>query len=184
MEHISTPVALIHVDAHADTADTMSGESLCHGTPFRRAYEDGLLANDKVFQIGLRGTISPAEYQWGRDRGWTVVQAHQCYHKSLAPLMAEIRAAIGPSTPTYLSFDIDGIDPGFCPGTGTPEIGGLTTVQALEIVRGCSGLNLVGGDLVEVAPIYDTSGATAYTGASLLFEMLCVLPAVQGRKEK
>ena len=178
VESLSRPVALIHVDAHADTAEDMSGEKLCHGTPFKRAFDDGLLINDKVFQIGLRGTISHGEYQWGRDQGWTVIQAHECYHKSLSPLMEEIRTKIGPDTPTYLTFDIDGIDPGFCPGTGTPEIGGLTPIQALEIIRGCRGLNIVGADLVEVSPIYDTSNITAYTGASLLFEILCILPKV------
>ena len=177
---LSEPVALIHVDAHADTSDEMAGEKLAHGTPFRRAFDDGLLLNDKVFQIGLRGTIyTKDDYQWARDQGWTVVQAHECFHKSLVPLMNDIRAKIGPKTPTYLTFDIDGIDPGFCPGTGTPEIGGLTTIQGLEIIRGCQGLNIVGADLVEVAPMYDTTGNTALTGANLLFEMLCILPKVK-----
>jgi guanidinobutyrase len=95
--------------------------------------------------------------------------------------MAQIRAKIGPDTPTYLSFDIDGIDPAYAGGTGTPEVGGLTVPQALEIVRGCRGLNLVGCDLVEVSPAYDISGNTALLGANLLFEMLCVLPGVTYR---
>ncbi len=175
------PVALIHVDAHADTSDDMFGEPIAHGTPFRRAWEDGLLINEKVWQIGLRGTgYSPEDYDWARDKGWTVVQAEECWHKSLAPLMTDIRAKIGPDTPVYITYDIDSLDPAFAPGTGTVEIGGLTTIQALEIIRGCAGLNIVGGDLVEVSPPYDTTGNTALIGANLLFEMLCALPKCQG----
>ena len=170
------PVALIHVDAHADTNDEMFGEKIAHGTPFRRAVDDGLLVNDKVFQIGLRGTgYAPDDFDWGRKQGFTVVPAEDCWHKSLTPLMADIRSKIG-DTPVYLTYDIDSLDPAFAPGTGTVEIGGLTTIQALEIVRGCAGLNLVGGYLVEVSPPYDTSGNTALIGANLLYEMLCVLP--------
>jgi len=172
------PVALIHVDAHSDTNEHMFGETVAHGCPFRRAYEDGCLDNDKVFQIGLRGTgYSPDDFNWGRDKGWSVIPAEYCWHKSLTPLMQDIRDKIG-DTPTYLTFDIDSLDPAFAPGTGTVEMGGLTTWQALEIVRGCAGLNLVGGDLVEVSPPYDPSGNTAMIGANLLYEMLCVLPGV------
>ncbi|MGB3314438.1 MAG: agmatinase [Albidovulum sp.] len=172
------PVALIHVDAHSDTNDEMFGEKIAHGTPFRRAFDDGLLDNTRVFQIGLRGTgYSPDDFNWGRKQGWTVVQAEDCWGKSLRPLMADIRAKIG-DRPTYLTYDIDSLDPAFAPGTGTVEIGGLTVWQALEIVRGCAGLNLVGCDLVEVSPPYDTSGNTALVGANLLYEMLCVLPGV------
>ena len=175
------PVALIHVDAHADINDTMFGEKVAHGCPFRRAWEDGCLQNDKVFQIGLRGTgYSPDDFNWGRAQGWTVIQAEDLWYKSLAPLMADIRAKIG-DTPTYLTYDIDSLDPAFAPGTGTVEVGGLTIWQALEIVRGCAGLNLVGCDLVEVSPPYDTTGNTALIGANLLYEMLCVLPGVPQR---
>ena len=173
------PVALIQVDAHADTSDAMFGEKIAHGTPFRRAFDEGLLINDKVFQIGLRGTgYSPGDYDWGRERGFTVVPAEQCWHKSLAPLMADIREKIG-DAPLYLTYDIDSLDPAYAPGTGTVEIGGLTTIQALEIVRGVAGLDLIGGDLVEVSPPYDTTGNTALIGANLLFEMLCALPKAQ-----
>ena len=172
------PVALIQVDAHADTSDVMFGEKIAHGTPFRRAFEEGLIVGDKTFQIGLRGTgYSPEDYDWGRERGFTVVTAMDCWHKSLTPLMAHIHDKIG-DTPVYLTYDIDSLDPAFAPGTGTVEIGGLTTIQALEIVRGMAGLNLIGGDLVEVSPPYDTTGNTALIGANLLYEMLCVLPNV------
>ena len=172
------PVALIHIDAHADINDTMFGETVAHGCPFRRAWEDGCLINHKVFQIGLRGTgYSPEDFDWGRDKGWTVIQAEECWYKSLAPLMAEVRAKIG-DAPCYLTYDIDSLDPAFAPGTGTVEVGGLSTWQALEIVRGAAGLNLVGCDLVEVSPPYDPSGNTALIGANLVYEMLCALPGV------
>lgn len=175
------PVALVHVDAHADVNDDMFGEAIAHGTPFRRAVEEGLLQPHKVWQIGLRGSgYSAEDFDWPRQQGFTVVQAHEVWYQSLAPLMARVREAIG-DAPCYLSFDIDGIDPAFAGGTGTPEIGGLTVPQALEIIRGCRGLNLVGADLVEVSPPYDPNGNTALLGANLLFEMLCVLPGVHYR---
>jgi guanidinobutyrase len=176
------PVALVHVDAHADVNDTMFGETVAHGTPFRRAVEEGLIVGDKVWQIGLRGTGYAADdFDWPRRQGFTVVQAHEVWYQSLAPLMAQVRERVGPSQPLYITFDIDGVDPAFAGGTGTPEIGGLTVPQALEIVRGCRGLNVVGGDLVEVAPAYDPSGNTALLGATLAYEMLCVLPGVRYR---
>jgi guanidinobutyrase len=172
-------LALIHVDAHADINDEMFGEQIAHGTPFRRAVEEGLLATDKVFQIGLRGTgYSADDFDWPRLQGFTVVTAEECWNRSLTPLMETVRGVIG-SHPVYLSYDIDSLDPAFAPGTGTVEIGGLTTWQALEIIRGCRGLELVGGDLVEVSPPYDPSGNTALIGANLLYEMLCVLPGVE-----
>lgn len=178
MAEVHGPVALIHIDAHADINDEMFGEKIAHGTPFRRAFDDGLLDNDHVYQIGLRGTgYSPDDFNWARSQGWTVIQAEECWHKSLTPLMEDIRAKIG-DRPTYLTYDIDSLDPAFAPGTGTVEIGGLTIWQGLEIVRGCAGLNLVGCDLVEVSPPYDPSGNTALIGANLLYEMLCVLPGV------
>ena len=173
------PVALVHVDAHADTSEAMFGEKVAHGTPFRRAVEEQLIIPEKTFQIGLRGSgYSPDDYNWGRDKGFEVYTAEMCWHKSLAPIMDDIRQKVG-QTPVYLSFDIDSMDPAFAPGTGTVELGGLTTIQGLEVVRGCLGMNLVGGDLVEVSPPYDTTGNTALIGAQLLFEMLCVLPGIQ-----
>jgi len=175
------PVALVHVDAHADVNDDMFGERIAHGTPFRRAVEENLLDCHKVFQIGLRGSgYAREDFDWPRDQGFTLVMAHEVWYQSLAPLMAKIRAQIG-NTACYLSFDIDGIDPAYAGGTGTPEVGGLSVPQALEIIRGCHGLNLVGCDLVEVSPPYDLSGNTALLGANLLFEMLCALPGVARR---
>jgi guanidinobutyrase len=175
------PLALVHVDAHADVNEHMFGEPIAHGTPFRRAVEEGLLQGDKVFQIGLRGTGYAADdFDWPRQQGFTVVTAEDCWGKSLEPLMAQVRETIG-DTPCYISFDIDGIDPAYAPGTGTVEIAGLTVPQALQIIRGTKGVNLVGGDLVEVSPPYDTTGNTALLAANLVYEMLCVLPGVSYR---
>jgi guanidinobutyrase len=176
------PVALVHIDAHADINDEMFGEPIAHGTPFRRAVDEGLLACDRVWQIGLRGTGYAADdFDWPRAQGFTIVPAHEVWYRSLAPLMQQVRETVGPSQPLYITFDIDGLDPAFAGGTGTPEVGGLSVPQALEIIRGCRGLNVVGGDLVEVSPPYDPSGNTALLAANLLYEMLCVLPGVRYR---
>ena len=175
------PLGIVHVDAHADINDHMFGERIAHGTPFRRAIEEGLIEPSRMVQIGLRASGYEADdFDWPRAQGVRVVQAEECWYKSLTPLMEEVRQQLG-AGPVYLTFDIDGLDPAYAPGTGTPEIGGLSVHQGLEIVRGCRGLDLVGGDLVEVAPAYDTSGNTALTAANLLFEMLCVFPGVQYR---
>ncbi|NNC22800.1 agmatinase [Salinisphaera sp. USBA-960] len=175
------PIGLIHIDAHADINEHMFGEEVAHGCTFRRAQEEGLLDSQRVVQIGLRGTGYAADdFDWCREQGFRVVTAEQCWHKSLDPLMAEVREQMGDG-PVYISFDIDGLDPSVAPGTGTVEAAGLAMAQGLEIVRGAQGLNVVGGDLVEVAPPYDASGNTALMGATLLYEMLCVLPGVKRR---
>ncbi|NIM99369.1 MAG: agmatinase [candidate division Zixibacteria bacterium] len=176
------PVGVVQVDAHSDINDTMSGEKIAHGTPFRRAMEEGLLDPQRVVQIGLRGTgYTASDFDWSRKAGFRVVQVEECWHKSLAPLMLEVRGQLG-SGPVYVSFDIDSLDPAFAPGTGTLEIGGLTVVQGIEILRGCRGLGIVGGDLVEVSPPYDPLGNTACVAANLLYEMLCSLPGVKHGK--
>lgn len=172
------PVGLIHIDAHADINDRMFGEPVAHGTTFRRAQEEGLLDPTRVVQIGLRGTgYSAEDFDWSRQQGFRVVPAEECWHRSLAPLAGEVRRQMGQG-PVYLSFDIDSLDPALAPGCGTPELGGLSGAQALELIRGCRGLKLVGCDLVEVSPPYDPSGNTALMAANLLYEMLCVLPGV------
>jgi len=173
------PVGLVHVDAHADVNDEMFGEQITHGTPFRRAVEEGLIDCSRAVQIGLRATgYGSDDFDWPRAQGMRVVQAEECWHRSLAPLMEEVRGRAG-TGPVYLTFDIDGLDPAFAPGTGTPEIGGLTIAQGIEIIRGCQGLDLIGCDLVEVSPPYDPFGTTSLVAANLLFEMLCVLPGVR-----
>ena len=175
------PLGMVHVDAHADINDHMFGEKIAHGTPFRRAVEEGLLDCKRVVQIGLRGSgYEAADFDWPRSQGFRVVQAEECWFKSLDPLMAEVREQVA-GGPVYISFDIDGLDPSIAPGTGTPEIGGLSGAQGLQIIRGCKGLDVVGADLVEVSPPYDPTGNTALMAANLLFEMLCVLPGVPYR---
>lgn len=175
------PVALVHVDAHADVSEDMFGVKVAHGTPFRRAYEEGLITPSKVWQIGLRGTGYSAD-DFTEAAGWGFNQylAPALWHKSLTPLAKDIVTAIG-DQPAYITFDIDSLDPAFAPGTGTPEIGGLTTMQAMELIRGLRGLNIVGADMVEVSPPYDTSGNTALVGANIIYEILSVLPGVKYR---
>ncbi|MFK7880594.1 agmatinase [Roseobacter sp.] len=176
------PVALVHVDAHADVNDEMFGERETHGTVFRRAYEEGLVIPEKTYQIGLRGTgYTAADFTEAQGWGFQQFPAQELWHRSLTTLGGEVRRDIGPETPVYVSFDIDSLDPAFAPGTGTPEIGGLTTPQAMELIRSLKGLNIVGCDLVEVSPPYDTTGNTALVGANILFELLCVLPGVAYR---
>ena len=175
------PLALVHVDAHADVNDEMFGERETHGTVFRRAHEEGLIEAAKTYQIGLRGTGYTAD-DFKEAQGWGFQQwlAPELWHRPLDGLGAEIRREIG-EAPTYISFDIDSLDPSFAPGTGTPEIGGLTTPQALQLIRALRGVNVVGCDLVEVSPPYDPSGNTALTAANILFELLCILPGVTYR---
>lgn len=176
------PLAVVHVDAHADMNDHMFGEPVTHGTIFRRAIEEELIDPTAMVQIGLRATGYAADdFDWARQRGVRVVTAEECWYTSLAPLMDEVRQQIGPDRPVYLSFDIDGLDPSVAPGTGTPEPAGLTASQGIEVIRGVYGLNLIGADLVEVSPPYDTTGNTALLAANLLFEMLCSMPGCKRR---
>jgi guanidinobutyrase len=175
------PVALVHVDAHADVNDEMFGERETHGTVFRRAYEENLITPSKVYQIGLRGTgYTSEDITEAEGWGFNTVLAKDLWHQSLTPLAKTIKDAIG-DQPCYITYDIDSLDPAYAPGTGTPEIGGLTTPQAMELIRGLNGLNIVGCDLVEVSPPYDPSGNTALTGANLMFELLSILPGVPYR---
>jgi len=167
------PVGIVHIDAHADINEHMFGEKIAHGTPFRRMVEEGLVNPEKVIQIGLRATgYELDDFDWSRKQGFRVVQAEDIWYQSLVPLMAEVREQMQ-DHPVYISFDIDSFDPAYAPGTGTAEPGGLTSHQGLEIVRGTYGLNIVGADLVEVSPPYDTSGNTAMLAANMLYEMLC-----------
>ncbi|KIC11125.1 agmatinase [Leisingera sp. ANG-M1] len=175
------PVALVHVDAHADVNDEMFGERETHGTVFRRAYEEGLIVPDKTYQIGIRGTgYAATDFSEAQSWGFQHFPAQELWGRQLHQMGAEIRRDIG-NRPVYVTYDIDSLDPAYAPGTGTPEIGGLTTPQALELIRSLKGINIVGCDLVEVSPPYDPSGNTALVGANLLYELLCVLPGVTTR---
>ena len=170
------PVGMVHFDAHTDLYDSYyGGYRYTHGTPFRRAIEEGLLDPKRVVQIGIRGTAyDGADVEWGRAQGVRIVMIEELMDRGVDPVMDEARAIVG-DKPTYVSFDIDGIDPAYAPGTGTPEIGGFTTHTAQRMVRRLGGLDLIGADLVEVSPPFDQGGTTAWVGANIMFELLCVL---------
>ena len=170
------PLAMIHFDAHTDLFESyFGGFKYTHGTPFRRAIEEGLLDPKKVIQIGIRGTMYDGEdIEFGRANGVRIVMIEELFERGIRDVMREARALVG-DHPTYCSFDIDFIDPAYAPGTGTPEIGGPTSFQAQQAVRQLDGVNLIGADLVEVSPPFDASGGTSWLGVSIVFELLCVL---------
>ncbi|WP_333826414.1 agmatinase [Pararhodobacter sp.] len=174
------PVGMIHFDAHTDMNDVYFGDSkYTHGTPFRRAIEQGFLDPKRTIQIGIRGVkYEVSDFDWALEQGVRIVEIDEFFERGVASVMTEAREIVGDGK-TYISFDIDGIDPAFAPGTGTPEIGGFTTYQAQQMVRALEGLNLVGADLVEVSPPFDPSGGTAWVGVSIMFELLCVLATAQ-----
>ncbi|MEO1106474.1 MAG: agmatinase [Pseudomonadota bacterium] len=175
------PVALVHVDAHADVNDEMFGERETHGTVFRRAYEEGLIVPDKTFQIGIRGSgYAATDFTEAKGWGFRQFPAWELWQQNLTQIGSQIRKTVE-DHPVYITYDIDSLDPAYAPGTGTPEIGGLSTPQALQLIHALQGINVVGCDLVEVSPPYDPSGNTALTAANLLFELLCILPGVTSR---
>ncbi len=178
------PVGMVHFDAHTDTWDRYFGESkYTHGTPFRRAIEEGLLDPKRTVQIGIRGALySDTDKQWGLDQGIRVIEIEEYTEMGVDAVIAEARRVVGDGR-TYISFDVDALDPVYAPGTGTPEIGGLTTYDSLMMIRGLRGLNLVGGDVVEVSPPFDMSGNTALVAVTMMFEILCLL-AEQVAKNK
>jgi guanidinopropionase len=179
------PVGLIHFDAHSDTFDSFFGSRYNHATPFRRAIEEGLLDPKRIVQIGLRGAISDASnFDYAREHGIRLIFIEEFDERGAKDVMAEARAIVG-NLPTYVSFDIDVLDPSIAPGTGTPEIGGVTTREAQKMLRLLGGLDIVGVDLVEVSPPFDPSGATALTAATIMFELLCVMAqSIADRKQK
>lgn len=177
------PVGMIHIDAHCDTGGSFDQTKFHHGGPFRNAVLDGVLDPTRTIQIGIRGS---AEYLWefSYESGMTVIHAEEVDRIGVEGIIARARAIVGDG-PTYVSFDVDSLDPSFAPGTGTPEVGGLTTREVLAILRGLKGINLVGGDVVEVAPQYDATANTAHAGAQVLFEILSLMvfsPALAGKK--
>jgi len=167
------PVGLIHIDAHCDTGGAFDGTKFHHGGPFRQAVLDGVLDPRRTIQIGIRGS---SEYLWefSRDAGMTVIPMPEFARLGCEAVIRRAREVVGDG-PTYLSFDVDSLDPAFAPGTGTPEIGGLTTREVLQLFHGLKGLNIVGGDVMEVAPQYDDTTNTAQAGAQMLFEILSLM---------
>jgi guanidinopropionase len=169
------PVGLVHIDAHTDCCDEEMNSRYSHGTPFRRAVEEGLLDPKRTIQIGIRGAANSDEcWEFGPKHGIRIVYIEEFNKLGVEKVITEIRRVAGKG-PTYVSFDIDSIDPSYAPGTGTPEIGGLTTIEAQRLIRGLRGLNLVGADVVEVSPPFDSSGNTALIGATIMYEILCIL---------
>ena len=178
------PVGMIHFDAHSDTWDSyFGGSTLTHGTPFRRAVEEGLLDPKRVIQIGIRGSVYDLnDTDFAHETGMRVVVIEEYFEMGWERVMQEAREIVGDG-PVYISFDADGLDPVYAPGTGTPEIGGFSSHEAQQMLRATRGLNLVGGDVVEVAPPFDQSGNTALLGATMMFEILCPLAeAVAARR--
>jgi guanidinopropionase len=176
------PVGMVHIDAHCDTGPPRAGAKFHHGSPFFHAAEAGVLDPKRTIQIGIRGF---AEHNWDYSytSGMRVLHIEDVYAKGLPAVCREIRDVVGDG-PTYVSFDVDGLDPAYAPGTGTPEIGGLNTFEAQQIIRSLQGLDLVGGDVVEVSPPFDPSGNTALVGATLMFEILCVVADATHRRRR
>ncbi|MEX0807698.1 MAG: agmatinase [Dongiaceae bacterium] len=169
------PVGMIHVDAHTDTWDEFLGTKFSHGAPFRRAVEAGVLDPKRTVQIGIRGAQNTEQgWAYSLEKGMRVIFMEEFTELGVDKVIAEARRVVGDG-PTYISFDVDGLDPVYAPGTGTPEIGGMTTIEAQLLLRGLRGLNIVGGDVVEVSPPFDPTGNTALVGASIMYEILCLL---------
>lgn len=171
-----SPVGLIQFDSHTDLFDSyFNGNKFTHGTPFRRAIEEGLVDPKRMVQIGIRGTAYNTEdIDWGEEQGVRIIRIEEFFDRGVKDVMAEARQIVG-TQPTYCTFDIDFVDPVYAPGTGTPEIGGPTSFQAQQVIRELQGVNLIGADLVEVSPPFDQGGTTAWLGVSLMFELMCVL---------
>lgn len=170
------PLGMIHFDSHTDLFHSYFGGTMyTHGTPFRRAVEEGLLDPKRVMMIGIRGTMYDTEDRdFAAANGIRLILIEEFHARGPEDVMAEARE-IADTGYTYVSYDIDFVDPTFAPGTGTPEVGGPNSYQALQVVRGLEGVKIVGADMVEVSPPFDTSGGTAFLGASIMFEMLCVM---------
>ncbi|NHQ74021.1 agmatinase [Roseovarius gahaiensis] len=176
------PVGMVHFDSHTDLFHSYFGGTMyTHGTPFRRAVEEGLLDPKRVVQIGIRGTMYDSEDRdFARAEGIRLIEIEEFHARGVADVMAEAREIVGDGA-TYISYDIDFVDPTFAPGTGTPEVGGPNSYQALQVVRELAGLNIIGADMVEVSPPFDPSGGTAFLGVSIMFELLCVMVGGAGQ---
>ena len=174
------PVGMLHIDAHCDTGGPYEGSKFHHGGPFRQAVLDGVLDPERTVQIGIRGA---SEYLWefSYESGMSVIHAEEIDRDGLPAIIAKARKVLGDG-PVYVSFDIDSLDPGFAPGTGTPEVGGLTPREALTILRGCDGIDVIGADVVEVAPSYDANNATAHAAAQVLFTLSAMAVEAKARR--
>ena len=172
------PVGLIHFDAHCDTGPELFGHKHHHGGPFRVAVEDGALDPKRTIQIGIRGPAEPL-WNFSYDSGMTVIHIEELYAMGIRAVIDKAREVAG-EEPVYISFDVDGLDPVYAPGTGTPEVGGFNTFEAMQMLRGLRGLNIVGADVVEVSPPFDTGGITALNGVQMMFELFCLIAERHG----
>ena len=170
------PVGLIQFDSHTDLFHSyFDGQMYTHGTPFRRAVEENLIDPKRTVQVGIRGTNYDSEDRdFALSEGIRIITIEEFFERGMSDVISEVKSILGDKK-TYLSYDIDFIDPAFAPGTGTPEVGGPNSFQALEVIRKLSGINLIGADVVEISPPFDNSGGTAFLGSSILFEILCIM---------
>lgn len=176
------PVALVHFDSHSDLCDEVFGQKYNHGTPFRRAIEEGLIDPSHSIQIGMRGSLyDPNEHKMAAELGMLLIPAHKVREMGIEKLIETALERVG-DKPCFLTFDIDFVDPAYAPGTGTPEVGGFTSYEALHMVRSIKDLNFVGFDIVEVLPAYDSGEITAYLGANIVFEYLSILATKKNKK--
>lgn len=169
------PLAMIHFDAHVDTWPETFGQPLGHGSVFYRAICEGLVDPQRMVQVGIRSPVERAVYDWTRSQGVRIISAEEVHESGARAAAATIAETLG-TGPAYLSFDIDAIDPGQAPGTGTPEVGGLFTWQVMAILKRLEGVDFRGMDLVEVSPPYDVAEITALAGASIIWQYLCLRP--------
>lgn len=173
------PVALLHIDAHTDTWDSFQESKFNHGAPFRRAHEEGLIDPKKTVQIGIRGAQNWSDgWDYSEEAGMRVMFVEEVKERGVEAIAQEARTILGDG-PVYLTFDIDSIDPAFAPGTGTPEIAGLSSFEAVSLLRQFRNLNYVGADMVEVSPPFDLGGLTSMAGATVMYEILCLLAEAQ-----
>lgn len=171
------PVALVHFDSHSDLCDEVFGQKYNHGTPFRRALEENLIDASHSIQVGMRGSLyDPNEHKMAAELGMKLIPAHKVREMGMEALIQTILERVG-NTPCFLTFDIDFVDPAYAPGTGTPEVGGFTSYESLNLVRSIKDLNFIGFDIVEVLPAYDSGEITAYLAANIVFEYLSILAA-------
>lgn len=176
------PVGMVHVDAHCDTMGHLDDHKFHHGGPFRHAVLDGVLDPERSIQIGIRGG-GEVYWEFSHESGMTVVPIQDFNRMGVDAVIQKAKEVIGDG-PTYISFDVDGLDPVYAPGTGTPEVGGMSTADAVQLLRGLTGMNIIGGDLVEVAPEYDATTNTPQVGKQMMFEILCLTAANLAKRRK
>ena len=177
------PLGMVHIDAHTDTWNEFQCSKFHHSSPFRRAVEEGLLDPRRTVQIGIRGAQNmPERWDYSLSSGMRVIFMEEFTALGVEAVIAEARRVVGEGA-TYISFDVDGLDPVYAPGIGTPEVGGITTIEAQRLLRGLRGLDLYGADVVEVPPPFDPSGNTALVGATMMYELLCLVAEAVARRK-